>query len=124
MSINICIKWHKGSVNGILQDSPSTRALIKALPHTAKAKTWGDEVYFDIPIDVQMEADAQQVVPPGTIGFWLEGGALALPFGPTPISKRDECRLASEVNLLGQLEDNPKLLSSIRAGDEITVELI
>ena len=68
-------------------------------------------------------ADAQQVVDPGTVCFWVEGNCLALPFGPTPISDGNECRLAAACNILGKLESDPASLSSIRSGDSITVEL-
>lgn len=123
MSIDIRISWSKGTVNGILKDSPTTQELIKVLPHTSKANTWGDEVYFGVPIHAKLEANAKQVVDPGTIAFWIEGGSLALPFGPTPISQGDECRLIAKVNLLGHLKDDPKQLGSIRSGERITVEL-
>ena len=64
-----------------------------------------------------------QVVEPGKVGFWVEGTSLAIPFGPTPISQGNECRLAARVNILGQLDDEPKLLKSVKAGEHIRVEL-
>lgn len=72
----------------------------------------------------EKESDALQVVEPGTVGFWVEGQAVAIPFGPTPISVGEECRLAAKVNILGQLESDPKLLKSVKAGERIQVKLL
>jgi len=74
-----------------------------------------------VPVSAELESDAQQVVPPGTICFWVEGRSLAIPFGPTPVSRSNECRLVTKVNLLGKLEGDPRALKSIRDGDEIRV---
>ena len=71
-----------------------------------------------------LESDAQQVVEPGTVCFWVEGSALALPFGPTPISKGGECRLASRCNVLGKIEGDPRELKKVKAGSAIRVELL
>jgi hypothetical protein len=62
-------------------------------------------------------------VEPGTVAFWTDGYALALPYGPTPISRGDECRLASPCNVLGRLDGDPRLLATVRDGDPVRVEL-
>lgn len=120
--MQIRIKWSGGELTGTLEDTPTSRKLVEALPCTSSANTWGEEVYFSVPIDVKLEPNARQVVDPGTICFWVQGSSLALPFGPTPISQGDECRLVTAVNILGKLDGDPELLSSIRDGDQITVE--
>lgn len=84
----------------------------------------GDEVYFSLPVTVQLEPDAKQVVSPGSVCFWVDGSALALPFGPTPISKGSECRLVTKCNLLGKIAGDPGMLRSVRDGDEIRVEAV
>ena len=122
--MRIRISWDKGEVFGVLTDTPTANKLLEALPCSSSANTWGEEVYFSTPVRVVLEADAQQVVPPGTICFWVEGQSLAIPFGPTPISQGNECRLVTKVNLLGKLEGNPRVLKSIRDGDKIRVEVV
>jgi hypothetical protein len=122
--MRIRISWPAGQAHAWLEDTPTVRRLLEALPITARANTWGEEVYFDTGVDAELEPDARQVVDPGTVCFWVEGKALALPYGPTPASHGDECRLVSEVNLLGKLEEEANVLASVGAGDEIRVERI
>ncbi|MFC7813163.1 MULTISPECIES: cyclophilin-like fold protein [unclassified Streptomyces] len=122
--MKIRISWPAGHLTATLTDTPSTQALLKALPLTSSAHTWGEEVYFDTGVSVSRETDARQVVEPGTVAFWIDGDALALPYGPTPISRGDECRLASPCNVLGRLDGDPRLLATVRDGDPVRVERV
>ncbi|MET9989884.1 cyclophilin-like fold protein [Streptomyces mutabilis] len=122
--MEIRISWPAGHLTAALDDTPTAQALAKALPITASAHTWGEEVYFDTGVSVSRETDARQVVEPGTVAFWTDGDALALPFGPTPISRGAECRLASPCNVLGRLDGNPRLLATVRDGDPVRVERV
>ncbi|GAA4910611.1 cyclophilin-like fold protein [Streptomyces coeruleoprunus] len=122
--MQIHISWPAGHTTATIEETPTSKALAGVLPIISTARTWGEEVYFDTPVSVPTEADARQVVEPGTVAFWTEGDALALPYGPTPISRGDECRLASPCNILGTLDDDPRVLSTVRDGDPIRVELI
>jgi len=117
----IRIAWPKGTVSAIFDDTPTTRALVAALPLKAKAQTWGEEVYFEIPVKAALEKDAKQIVPPGTVCFWVEGSSLALPWGRTPISEGDEPRLVTRCNVLGRLDGEARQLASVRSGDTITL---
>jgi len=117
----IKISWPKGAVNATLDDTPAARALVAALPVNARAQTWGEEVYFEIPVKAALERGAKQVVPPGTVCFWVEGGALALPWGRTPISEGKEPKLVSPCNVLGAIDGDARRLASVRGGDAITV---
>ena len=105
-----------------LRDTPTVQALAAALPFEASAQTWGDEVYFSTPVSVKLEADAKQVVEPGTVCFWTEGDALALPFGRTPISTDEKPKLASRCNVLGRIVGDAKALAGIKAGAKVRVE--
>ena len=120
--MRIQITWDGGQLVAALRDTPTARLVWDALPYTSSASTWGEEVYFELPVRAELEDDARQVVDPGTVCFWTGGNALALPYGPTPMSQGDECRLVTEVNILGQIEGDPRLLSSVRDGIDISVE--
>ncbi|MDF3145008.1 MULTISPECIES: cyclophilin-like fold protein [unclassified Streptomyces] len=122
--LRIRISWPAGHLTAALDDTPTTQALAKALPLVSTARTWGEEVYFDTGVTVPRETNARQVVDPGTVAFWTDGDALALPYGPTPISRGDECRLASPCNVLGQIDGDPRLLATVRDGDPVRVELV
>jgi hypothetical protein len=117
----IRISWPGGEVIATLQATPTAEKVLAALPTRSAANTWGEEVYFSLPVRASLEEDARQVVDPGTVCFWVEGNSLALPFGPTPVSRGSECRLVTRVNVLGRLDDDPKTLSGVEEGDEITV---
>ncbi|HEY5789373.1 MAG TPA: cyclophilin-like fold protein [Gammaproteobacteria bacterium] len=119
--MRILLSWPRGSVTGTLADTPTAQRLLAALPVRGKAQCWGDEVYFHVPLEARLEADACDVVPPGTLCYWVEGASLALPFGPTPVSRGDECRLVTRVNQLGRIDGDPRLLASIAAGDTVEV---
>ncbi|GAA2875592.1 cyclophilin-like fold protein [Streptomyces mexicanus] len=122
--MQIRISWPSGHLTATLENTPTTEALAKALPLVSTARTWGEEVYFDTGVSVPRETDARQVVEPGTVAFWTDGDALALPYGPTPISQGDECRLASPCNVLGVIDDDPRRLAAIRDGDPVRVECL
>ena len=119
----IRISWPKGAVSATLDDTPTARGLVAALPVKAKAQTWGEEVYFELPVTAKLESGAKQVVPPGTVCFWNEGSSLALPWGRTPVSEGDESRLVTRCNVLGIVDGDPRQLASVRSGDGITVTL-
>lgn len=104
-----------------LADTPTSRALVAAAPFESRAQTWGDEVYFTTPVSAKLEKDARQVVEPGTVCFWTQGNALALPFGRTPISTDERPKLANPCNVLGKLADFGSL-GEIRSGDKVRVE--
>ena len=118
----IRISWPRGALTASLEDTPTARQVLAALPCESSANTWGEEVYFSLPAKAKLEPNARQVVDPGTVCFWVQGSSLALPFGPTPVSQGDECRLVTDVNVLGKIEGDPRKLASVRDGDRVQVE--
>ena len=122
--MRIRILWKAGQTIARLKNTPTANKLWSALPLQSEANTWGEEIYFRVPIQGNLDPDALQVVDPGTVCFWVEGQSLAIPFGPTPISKGKECRLVTKVNILGRLEGDPVVLKSVLEGDTIRVEKV
>ncbi len=107
----------------VLNDSRTADSIWENLPLSSVAQTWGDEVYFSIPLHLP-EEDAREVVEAGDLGYWPPGAAICIFFGPTPISRPGEIRPASPVNIIGKLEGDPRLFASVRPGERVTVDRI
>lgn len=117
------IKITAGNVEAVaeLNDTDTARRIYAALPLTARAQMWGDEIYFSIPVQCPAE-NAQEVVALGDLGYWPPGSAFCIFFGPTPASQGDEIRPASAVNVFGRVVGDAQAFRQVRAGDAIRVE--
>jgi hypothetical protein len=114
----------KVTLDADLLDTPTARAVAAALPISSSALTWGEEVYFEVPVRVAREADARDVVIPGEIAYWPDGHCIALGFGRTPVSRGDECRLASPCNIFATALSEVKALAAVRPGARVKVTAI
>ena len=120
--MKLSLRFKSGELEVELLDTPTARALLEALPFESLAQTWGEEVYFATPVKAKLEKDARQVVEPGTVCFWTEGDAIALPYGRTPISTDERPKLASRCNVLGSIVGDPKRLAAVKGGETVRVE--
>src|ERR671937_496844 len=109
------------SVTAELNDSQTATAIWEALPLEAKAETWGDEIYFGIPVRADVDG-AKEVVALGDLGYWPPGHAFCIFFGPTPMSQGDEIRPASAVNVVGRVSGDATVFKKVRAGTRVTIE--
>lgn len=119
------IKITTGSVTALaeLNETKTAQAVWEALPIEAQANTWGDEIYFPIPVHLG-EEDAQAVVELGDLGYWPPGNAFCIFFGPTPTSRGAEVRPASPVNVFGKIIGDSAILKKVRSGEKIVVEAV
>ena len=104
-----------------LNDSLTADAIWAALPLEASGNTWGDEIYFTIPVEMG-EDNAQAVVDSGDLGYWPPGLAFCIFFGPPPMSRGDEIRPASPVNVFGKLEGDPTVFRAVSSGSRVVIE--
>jgi hypothetical protein len=105
-----------------LNESKTAQLIWEALPIEAKANLWGEEIYFAIPVKTGLEQGSREVVSAGELGYWPTGNALCIFFGPTPVSRGDEIRAASAVNVIGRVLSDPKVFRIVRDGVKINVE--
>jgi hypothetical protein len=110
-------------VQAQLNNTRTARALLGILPVKANVNTWGDEIYFDVPLSMEIE-NGSEVVEMGDVTYWPDGPSLCLFFGRTPASRGDEIRAASPVTVLGRILGDPKVLKSVRSGTEVTIEKV
>lgn len=108
-------------VTAVLNDSDTADELWASLPITARAQTWGDEIYFSIPVSLEEAADSQETVEMGAVAYWPPGSALCLFWGPTPTSAPGEIRPASAVNVMGLIDGDPTVLGGVADGTEVVV---
>jgi len=114
-----------GEVYATLSDeNPGTaNTFWDALPIEARANTWGDEIYFSIPVH-HGEENSKETVELGDLGYWPPGNAFCIFFGPTPASRGDEIRPASPVNVFGKVIGDPKVFKKVRGGAKIRIERV
>jgi hypothetical protein len=109
-------------VEAELNDSKTARLIWETLPIEAKVNTWGEEIYFAIPVKTGLEEGAREVVSFGELGYWPTGHAFCIFFGPTPASRGNEIRAASAVNVIGKVLTDPKVFLKVKDGVKIALE--
>ncbi len=122
MSRTLRLKIGKIIIDADLFSTPTADALYAAAPFEARVTTWGQDVYFTIPLHLPMEEDAREVLELGELAFRVEGEAVELGFGPTPRSLGKEIRLARPANIWGRTHADLRQLRHVEPGQLIRVE--
>jgi uncharacterized protein len=118
----IRVDFEEFSILVELLESQTAREIRANLPFSSTVNRWGEEIYFATPVSVSLEPGAREVVDRGDVGYWPPGKALAIFFGPTPVSEGDECRAAGPVNVFGRVIGDLSRLSSVPAGSPVHVK--
>ncbi|MFC1915593.1 cyclophilin-like fold protein [Chloroflexota bacterium] len=121
MKRTIQIKVNGIEFEAILNSTRTAEAIWEALPITARANTWGDEIYFTIPVKLELE-NGQELVEVGDLGYWPPGSAFCIFFGPTPMSRGEEIRPASAVTIFGKVVGDATILRRVSSGAQIILE--
>ncbi len=122
MERKIRIKAGKVEAEAVLNDSPTAGKIWEALPIEARGDTWGDEIYFAIPVKTGLEKNAREVVDLGDLGYWPTGHAFCIFFGPTPASRGKEIRPASAVNVVGKISGDARVFKQVADGEAVRIE--
>ncbi len=123
MSYKISIQVNEHKFTGELYDTETARKVYEALPLEAKGNTWGDEIYFEIPVSAELEEEAREVVQKGDLGYWPTGEAFCIFYGLTPASpSEDEIKPASAVNVIGKVYDDVEVLKGTSGSIKVKVE--
>jgi len=119
------IRIKAGSVVAVaeLYNTKAAEAIWQALPFSSEVNTWGDEIYFRIPVEIGLES-GQEIVDFGDLGYWPPGSAFCIFFGQTPMSNKDEIRAASAVDIFGKVVDDAKVFKNVKDGEKMTVERV
>jgi len=113
------IKVKDKTITAIIFESSTSKRICDILPFEGKVNTWGDEIYFEIPVHLDLDETAKELVELGDIGYWPSGNAFCIFFGRTPISLKDEIRAASAVNIIGKIIGDPLIFRGISDGEKI-----
>jgi hypothetical protein len=122
MSYRITIAAGPVTMEARLNDSPTARLIWEALPVAGQANTWGDEIYFTIPVQAEEAPDARADVAVGELGYWPVGEAFCIFFGPTPVSTGGEPRAASPVNIVGRVLGDATQFRRVPPGATVMLE--
>ena len=117
----ITISVENVSVDAELSANATAEKIFEALPFEGTVDTWGEEIYFTIPVTAEQEPDARADVDVGDLAYWPMGKAFCIFFGPTPISRDEKPRAYSPVNVFGRIRGDATVLKSVPTGSRIGV---
>ena len=105
-----------------LRNTKTAHIIYNALPFQSIVQKWGEEIYFDTPLNINLDPDARSVVEYGEVGFWVAGSAIAIGYGRTPVSQENEIRLISPANIWADCKFQKEYISDINQGEIVIVE--
>ena len=117
--MEIEIKVGNRKAKAVIFNSVTGNKIKDIIPFKGKVNTWGDEIYFTIPIEEELDETSKELVELGDLGYWPSGNAFCIFYGKTPISQNDEIRPASAVNIIGKIESDPFIFKGVVDGEEI-----
>ena len=112
------------SMEGQLNDTPTAKKVAEALPITASFSTWGDEIYFTISVDAELDESAREEVEMGDLGYWPTGKAFCIFFGPTPMSSAGKIVPASAVNIVGRVSGDATNFKEVMPENDVILEKV
>ncbi len=115
----ILISFANSSFAATLNEGPTAEAIWQQLPFESQVNTWGDEIYFDIPVNMPQEPNAREILAVGELGYWPIGHSFCIFFGPTPVSTDHRPRAFSPVNILGEILGDSQGLRAIKDQDKV-----
>ena len=120
---SINLKFSTFTLNIKLRSTNTANVIKNNLPFKSIVKTWGEEIYFEVPItqNISLEKDAKDIINLGEIAYWVEGKCIAIGYGKTPISQNSEIRLAAKTNIWGDAIIDINKLRKIKDGDEVII---
>lgn len=107
-----------------LNDMPTAGKVGDALPIRTSFNTWGEEIYFTIPVDSELDDTAREEVELGDLGYWPTGKAFCIFFGQTPMSEPGKIIPASAVNIIGKVIGDATAFKEVMHEREVILEAI
>ena len=121
--MKILIRLGHVTLDAELNDTPTAKKIANIIPFKTSFNTWGDEIYFSIPVEAELDDTAQEEVSVGDLGYWPTGQAFCIFFGPTPMSTEGKIIPASAVNMVGRVLGDATKLKEVMDEPEISLEL-
>ena len=118
----IALKFNEKKLILVLRDTPTADKIYNALPFESKVQKWGEEIFFNTDLKIELEKDARSVVKLGEIAFWCDGSAIAIGYGKTPVSKENEIRLISPCNVWADCEFDKNYVELIKENETVIAE--
>lgn len=120
--MKISIKCNDIELEASIKDTETGQIIYNSLPIKTRVEVWGNELYFEIPEYIDLEADAIAEVEPGSLAYWPTGRCFCIFWGPTPLSTDEMPVAAGAVNVFGSIEGDLSLLNTFKQGSTVSIK--